>query len=100
MKFVNIPSSQLPEIDPFVKECINQGQWTLFKAEKGEIDDRMVVFFLKAGKDFFALNNTGKVISVFQTLNHEPEMNEVIHFSDIPKPESLSNIASLRFARV
>lgn len=99
MKFVNIPSSQLPEIDPFVKECINQGQWTLFKAEKGEIDDRKVAFFLKAGKEIFALNQSGKVISVFQTVNHSIEMNEVIYFSDIPKPESLSNITSFGFAR-
>ncbi|KDE37366.1 hypothetical protein AW40_06800 [Kosakonia radicincitans UMEnt01/12] len=100
MKFVNIHSSELPEIDTFVKECINQGQWTLFKAEKGVISDTKVAFFLKAGKDFFALNKEGRVISVFQSLDYNIEMNEVIHFSDIPKPESLSNIANLGFARV
>lgn len=99
MKFVSIPSSRLPEIDPFVKECVNKGQWTLFRAEKSDFSDSSVAFFIKAGKDFFALNDDGQVVTVFQGIDGGVQMNEVIHFSDIPKPASLSNISDLSFSR-
>ncbi|MEA5105175.1 hypothetical protein [Pantoea sp. S18] len=99
MKFINIPSTDLPEINAFVKECVNKGQWTLFRAEKADSSDCKIEYYLKADKDFFALNENGKVISVFQSVHEGFQMNEVVHFSDVPKPESLSNLASLQHAR-
>lgn len=98
MKFVNIPSSELPEIDASVKECVNKGQWTLFRAEANDLPGEHVCFYLKAGKDLFALGEHGKVITFFQTVNNEIPMNEVIYFSDIPKPESLSNISRVNLS--
>ena len=98
MRFVNIPSSSLPEIDSSVKECVNQGQWTLFRAEADDFLDGHVCFYLKVGKDLFALGEQGQVLTVFQSVNREIPMNEVIYFSDIPKPESLSNLHRFNFS--
>ncbi|MDI6977463.1 hypothetical protein QMZ62_21820 [Serratia sp. PF2-63] len=86
MKFVTIQSSALPEITELVKECVNLGQWLLFKAHS---DDANVFFYLKTDKDLYALGKSGKVLT--STPVEGVEMNELYYFSDIPKPISLSN---------
>lgn len=92
MKFIDILSSELPGIDASVKECVNLGQWMLFRAEKTDLFDINVFFFLKVGKDLFALDEKGEVLTVFHPVRKDITINEVIYFSDLPKPQSLSNM--------
>ncbi|CRE89247.1 TPA: hypothetical protein ACX4EX_001670 [Yersinia enterocolitica] len=86
MKFTSIRSTELPGIDISVKECVNAGQWFLFKANTS---DAQVCFFLKVEKDIFALDQQGAPLTHFPLENIE--MNEFIYFDDLPKPISLSN---------
>ncbi|EMH0680411.1 hypothetical protein V5887_000344 [Klebsiella aerogenes] len=87
MKFTGLQSAALPDTSDSVKECVNLGQWMLFKSNT---ECREVVFFLRAGKEIFALNETGKVMSS-SPIREPLEMIEVFYFSDLPKPASLSN---------
>lgn len=89
MKFVSIHSGALPEITESVKECINLGQWLLFKAQK---NDENVFFYLKVGSDIYPLSQLGGFLTSAPVSNIEIE--EVYHFSDLPKPISLSNACS------
>ncbi|QIC84887.1 hypothetical protein F0336_19140 [Serratia liquefaciens] len=92
MRFTDVLSSDLPEIDDSVKECINLGQWMLFRAEQKDILDINIAFFLKVGKDLFALGRRGEVLTVFSNLHKDIDVSEIIYFSDLPKPMSLSNM--------
>ncbi|MBY6246204.1 hypothetical protein [Citrobacter werkmanii] len=91
MKFTSIRSSELPSIDISVKECVNAGQWFLFKANTS---DDLVCFFLKVEKNIFALGERGEVLTHFPLENIE--MNEFVYFEDLPKPASLSNQFSVQ----
>ncbi|HAT2867636.1 TPA: hypothetical protein I8374_002070 [Serratia marcescens] len=93
MKFTDLLSTELPEIDDSVKECINLGQWMLFRADAKDVPDRNIEFFLKVGKDLFALGHRGEVLTVFSDIKRNIDVSEIIYFSDLPKPKSLSNIA-------
>jgi len=87
MKLNDILSEELPEIDKSVKECVNLGQWLLFKA--GGHDE--VAFYLKTSSSIFELSNSGKIL---QKVNHGEdnlEIDELFYFSDLPRPSSLSN---------
>ncbi|GKV88174.1 MULTISPECIES: hypothetical protein [Pectobacterium] len=91
MKFVSIQSQDLPDITSTIKECINLGQWILFKANTS---DETVCFFLKTGKDIYALNERGRILTSM-SIDSNPElkeMEEMYFFSDVKKPESLSNM--------
>ncbi|WP_455845773.1 hypothetical protein [Pantoea agglomerans] len=87
MKFSHMRSDQLPEIDVSVKECVNAGQWFLFKANAQE---QHICFFLKVHNDVFALGAHGEILNSLPCHN-EMKMNEIIYFEDLPKPASLSN---------
>lgn len=87
MKFSHMRSDELPEIDVSVKECVNAGQWFLFKANA---DDQNVCFFLKVHNDVFALGEHGEILNSYSNQN-DVNMNEIIYFEDLPKPVSLSN---------
>jgi hypothetical protein len=89
MKFTGLQSSELPDTSDSVKECVNLGQWMLFKST---IDVVGVVFFLKTGKEIYALNERGKIMNT-TPLSERVEMNEVFYFSDLPRPCSLSNVS-------
>lgn len=91
MKFTSINSTELPEIDISVKECINAGLWFLFKARTC---NTQACFFLKADKSLYALSERGDILDVNPI--DKIEMNEFIYFEDLPKPMSLSNEFSLR----
>ena len=86
MKFKYIHSEELPNVDRYVKECINSGQWFLFKSSATSTE---ASFFLKAGKEVFGLDESGNML-----LSVEPEelaMEELFYFDDVPRPVSLSN---------
>ncbi|WP_148250556.1 hypothetical protein [Raoultella terrigena] len=90
MKFTGLRSSALPDTSDSVKECVNLGQWMLFKSTlSSEVE---ICFFLKTGKEIFALNETGKILAS-TPMSENIEMIEVFYFCDLPKPNSLSNIA-------
>lgn len=92
MKFVSIQSTALPEITKSVKECINLGQWLLFKAQQ---HDEHVFFYLKVGSEIYPLNRNGGFLTSAPVGN--VDIDEVYYFSDLPKPISLSNSGSEAF---
>lgn len=92
MKFTGLQSSALPDTSDSVKECVNLGQWMLFKSSSA--DAVGICFFLKTGKEIYALNERGKVLTS-TPLKANLEMTELFFFSDLPKPESLSNATFL-----
>lgn len=87
MKFSHMRSEDLPEIDVSVKECVNAGQWFLFKANA---DEQNVCFFLKVHNDVFALGAHGEILNSIPN-QEDMKMNEIVYFEDLPKPASLSN---------
>lgn len=91
MKLNHILSEQLPEIDRTIKECINYGQWLLFKADMPCDRKSDVVFYLKAGSTVFELNFRGQVLNTLEKDDVSSHINELFYFSDISQPCSLSN---------
>lgn len=91
MKLVEIHSTKLPEIDASVKECVNQGQWLLFRADANALGVQKAAYFLKANSAVFALDEVGTIVEQVAAGAALPEIREVVYFSDIPQAESLSN---------
>ncbi|WP_413178469.1 hypothetical protein [Escherichia coli] len=53
MKFTGLQSSALPDTSDSVKECVNLGQWMLFKSYAHEVTTTFeVVFFLKTDDEY------------------------------------------------
>ncbi|NIY92586.1 hypothetical protein [Vibrio diazotrophicus] len=86
MKFKHIHSDELPNIDHYVKECVNAGQWFLFKSPNKETE---ASYFLKVGKEIYGLDESGKILLSLQP--EELTMDELFYFDDVPRPVSLSN---------
>ena len=95
MKFTNIESSELPDIDSAVKECVNMGQWMLFKSNAKSANTVENVLYLKVGQSVYTLNEKGGVMDEIKNTVDSLQMDEVFYFSDLPKPVSLSNAASV-----
>lgn len=91
MKQHNIVSSRLPEIADSVKECVNMGEWLLFKSEAQQ-GGRQPAFYLKTSSTVFELNDEGKVLHEVEHGADKLEIDELFYFSDIRKPISLSNM--------
>jgi len=93
MKLNDVLSSSLPEIDVAVKECINLGQWLLFKSTSlaQEDPDGHPAFFLKADAEIFELDSRGAVIKSISRAGLNVSVDEVFYFADLPRPSSLSN---------
>ena len=89
MKLHDIVSARLPEIDDSVKECVNLGQWLLFKTDVHTQHE--VAFYLKTGSGVFELSDSGRVLQEVEEGADRLEIDEVFYFSDIHKPTSLSN---------
>ncbi|MBR8431671.1 hypothetical protein LGM43_05350 [Burkholderia seminalis] len=90
MKLHDIQSDRLPEIDDSVKECVNLGEWLLFKSE-ASAGHRAAAFYLKTGTSVFELSDRGKVLHKVEDGADKLEIDELFYFSDIRKPTSLSN---------
>lgn len=91
MKLINILSSDLPEIDDSIKECINFGQWLLFKTSTQITDDVNVSFYLKIDSSIYALTARGRILEKVNVPKPTFNIEELVYFSDLPKPQSLSN---------
>ncbi|WP_434033356.1 hypothetical protein [Cupriavidus sp. a3] len=95
MKLHDILSTDLPDIDDSTKECVNLGQWLLFKSEKRQEGARdKVAFYLKAGASVYGLNEKGAVLEELDRKYENLQIDELYYFSDLPKPGSLSNFST------
>lgn len=91
MKLHNIDSSRLPQIANSVKECVNMGEWLLFKTEAHQVGGE-TAFFLKTPTSVFELSDNGTVLHEVVDGSEKLEIDELFYFSDISKPISLSNV--------
>lgn len=98
MRLIQILSSRLPEIDDAVKECVNQGQWLLFKAPVGEFGMYRAAYFLHVNSVVYALDESGRVVERVAEGVQTPQIEELFYFSDLPQPTSLSNTSSVLYA--
>lgn len=89
MRLHEILSSQLPDIEESIKECVNLGAWLLFKPE-GSIS-KSSFFYLKADSKIYELDSRGKVLREIESPTKTVEIGELFYFSDINRPISLSN---------
>lgn len=97
MRLNNILSRDLPGIDDFIKECVNEGQWLLFKSDSIEGAQHAASFYLKAGDNFYALAGDGSVVGELTVLSDNFKIDELYYFSDLPRPQSLSNSLSFKY---
>jgi hypothetical protein len=95
MKLNNILSSDLPEIDDSIKECINFGQWLLFKSQTINPNANNHLY-LKVGQSVYELSDKGKIIQEIENSRTSLRIDELFYFSDLPKPRSLSNTPFLK----
>lgn len=89
MKLHDILSSRLPEIDDSVKECVNLGEWLLFKSEDSIGNPSS--FYLKTDSKVYKLDDSGKLLRQVELSSEKIEIDEIFYFSDINRPASLSN---------
>lgn len=86
MKIINIPSDSIPWLSEDIKTSINNGDWLLFTS-RGENNSN---YFLDIGKSILRINEFG-IINQLDKSEFSPEINHIVYFSDIKKPNSLSN---------
>lgn len=89
MKLHDILSSRLPEIDDSVKECVNLGEWLLFKSEGSTSSPSS--FYLKTDSKVYKLDDRGRLLHQVELSSEKIEIDELFYFSDIHRPASLSN---------
>lgn len=86
MEIKKLQSNELPMIDLAVRECVNLGQWLLFKsATEGQEK-----FFLRAGATLLTLDPTGNIVHSMDGVHDEIGVDEVFYFDDVLKPQTLS----------
>lgn len=90
MKLHDILSATLPDIDDSVKECVNLGEWLLFKTEESNRQHHGA-FYLKTDSSIFELDHRGRLLHEVAQDAGKIEIDEIFYFSDIKKPNSLSN---------
>ncbi|CRM74395.1 hypothetical protein [Pseudomonas sp. 24 E 13] len=90
MKLHDILSARLPEIDDSVKECVNLGEWLLFKTE-ASMGQHGAAFYLKTDASIFELDDSGRLLHEVTQGADRLEIDELFYFTDILKPTSLSN---------
>lgn len=93
MKSNNILSSELPEIDDSIKECVNFGQWLLFKSHGIKHEAKDTIFYLKTGSKIFCLSKKGEILETIEK-DLNVQIDELFYFSDIAHPQSLSNMVA------
>lgn len=92
MKLHEILSERLPEIDASVKECVNLGEWLLFKTDVSDQTQHHAAFYLKTTSSIFELDDNGRVLNEIEGGADKLEIDELFYFSDVRKPTSLSNL--------
>jgi hypothetical protein len=97
MKLVAIHSSSLPNVGTAVKECVNQGVWSLFSSTTQQRLEG-TEYFLQAGQTVYELDSSGNVNRVWSDDGTTPDIQNLFHFQDLPQPASLSNRAAPSFS--
>lgn len=91
MKFNDILSSDFPEIDESVKQCVNFGQWLLFKSSSIDKKSVHAHLYLKTDEQILELDANGRILRAIPREDVSVHIDEICYFSDIPRPQSLSN---------
>ncbi|HEY4318009.1 MAG TPA: hypothetical protein VGN04_10435 [Herbaspirillum sp.] len=91
MKLHEILAAELPDIDDSVKECVNMGEWLLFKTEVHKAGSE-AAYYLKTSTGVFELSDRGEVLQEVAASGDSLEIDELFYFSDVRKPDSLSNM--------
>lgn len=86
MEIKKLSATELPKIDLAVKECINLGQWLLFKSATRDQEN----FFLRAGTTLLTLDELGAIIHTADSVQDDVGVDEVFYFDDVVKPQTLS----------
>lgn len=86
MEILNISSKLIPWLSEDIKITINRGDWLLFTSED-VIDSH---YFLDIGYKILHVNHDG-IIGEFNKSEFNPDISKLIYFSDVRKPDSLSN---------
>lgn len=97
MKIVTISSSHLPSISTSVKEWVNQGKWILFTSPT-RLRQAETVYFLQTEQAIYELSRNGDALYKRGEGDPRPEIDQLLHFGDLPQPASLSNGAVPAFS--
>jgi hypothetical protein len=89
MELKHILSDEVPCIDRAVKECVNEGRWTLYRSHHGG-DGEAVAYYIKGNASLYRLDNAGHVLSI-GAIADAPQIDELLYFSDVPSPGSVSD---------
>lgn len=92
MKLTNVQSTDFPEISDAIKECVNRGQWLLFKSSSISDKGFHAPYYLKVDTQIFELDGLGKILNTIPREGLSVQIDELYYFSDLPKPSSLSNM--------
>ncbi|CAM3958177.1 hypothetical protein CCOS865_02675 [Pseudomonas reidholzensis] len=80
MKFNTLLSRELPGIDEFVKGCVNEGQWLLFKSGSIKRGRYAADFYLKADEHLYALGRDGRIIEEVEHGGGSLRIDELYYF--------------------
>ena len=86
MKIINITSDSIPWLSDDIKKSINSGDWILFTSRDSDTSN----YFLDIGDRILKINGFG-ILENLDKSYFSPEIDQIIYFSDIKKPSSLSN---------
>lgn len=96
MKISHISSAELPQVDTLVKQCVNSGQWLLFKSRGMAQRGFLGTYYLTAGDNIFSLDGQGELRESIAREGTNLSIDELFYFNDIPAPKSLSNATKTR----
>lgn len=93
MQIVHIPSRAIPWLSESIKVAINRGEWLLFSCDD-TVDSE---YYLDIGNKLIHINENG-ILGEFDKKEFQKDIDVIIYFSDVKKPESLSNSKFKYFA--
>lgn len=89
MTNINIDSSLLPFLGLPTKNMINQGIWFLYRITIS--NNPGIAFLLVTDDKNYFLDDTGLIISESINKFIDVDLEEVVYFSDLPSPKTISN---------
>jgi hypothetical protein len=88
MELNSLRSAELPDLSPSVKELVNDGRWTLFRAASPHLNPQ-VAYCVVGGLNLYRLDSTGNVLSI-GAAQEAPPVEERLYFEDVRQPRSIS----------
>lgn len=86
MKLSTIYPKDLPALDPAVRECINRGDWLLFRGSECPATATDTLY-LKTDETVFALGIDGSLLQSCERQSQDFKVAELVYFSE-PSPSS------------